>query len=107
MEFSVTPREFVEPLKRLLPHPPRLKLGLRGGLAVKLTAEGDALDLAGQFENVWSIPAQVRSAGSCVVDIKTLIVKLKTYDQKNPLTFVLEPGGLKFGTTKLKLHKPW
>jgi len=107
MEFSVTPKEFIATLKRLLPHPPRRKLGLRGGPLVMLTAEGASLDLAGQFENVWSIPANVKADGSCVIDIKTLIEKLKTYDQKAPLTFVLEPDGLKFGTTRLKLHAPW
>lgn len=107
MEFSVTPKEFIETLKRLLPRPPRRKLGLRGGPLVTLTAEGASLDLAGQFENVWSIPAKVNADGSCVIDIKTLIEKLKTCHQKSPLTFVREPDGLKFGTTKLKLHAPW
>lgn len=107
MEFSVAPKEFIETLKRLLPHPPRRKLGLRGGPLVMLTADGDAFDLAGQFENVWSIPAKVKVAGSCAIDIKTLIEKLKTYDQKVPLEFALVPDGLKFGTTKLKLHQPW
>lgn len=107
MEFSVAPREFIETLKRLLPHPARRKLGLRGGPLVLLTAEGGALDLAGQFDNVWSIPAKVKASGTCVIDVKTLIERLKTYDQKPPLTFVLEPDGLKFGTTKLKLHEPW
>lgn len=107
MEFSATPKELMETLKRLLPHPPRRKLGLRSGLLVMLTAEGEALDLAGQFDNVWSIPAKVKTDGSCVVDITTLIGKLKTYDQKSPLSFLLEPDGLKFGTTRLKLHSPW
>jgi hypothetical protein len=107
MEFSVTPKELIETLKRLLPHPPRRKLGLSGGPLVMLTAEGGALDLAGQFENVWSIPAKVKADGSCVIDLKTLIEKLKTYDQKVPLSFVLESDGLKFGTTRLALHAPW
>jgi hypothetical protein len=107
MEFLVAPKEFVPALKRLLPHPPRRKLGLRGDPLVMLTAEGAALDLAGQFENVWSIAATVKTRGSCVVDVKTLIEKLKTYDQKVPLAFVLEADGLKFGTTRLKLHAPW
>lgn len=80
MEFSVTPKEFVETLKRLLPHPPRRKLWLRGGPLVMLTAEGESLDLAGQFENVWSIPANVKADGTCVIHIKTLIDRLKTYD---------------------------
>lgn len=105
MEFAATPKELLVPLKRLLPH--GRKFGLRSGLLVMLTAVGEALDLAGQFENAWSIPAKVKVEGSCVVEMKTLIAKLKTYDQKLPLAFVLESDGLKFGTTRLKLHAPW
>lgn len=107
MEFLATPKELIETLKRLLPHPPRRKLGMRGGPLVMLTAKGEALDLAGEFENVWSIPVMVNAGGSCVVDCKTLIEKLKTYDQKVPLRFVLESDGLKFGTTRLTIHAPW
>lgn len=51
--------------------------------------------------------AKVKAGGTCVIDVKTLIERLKTYDQKSPITFVLEPDGLKFGTTRLKLHEPW
>lgn len=107
MEFSIAPKEFSATLKRLLPHPSRRKLGLKGGPLVMLTASGDALVLAGQFENVWSIPATVKAEGTCVVDLKTLIAKLATYDQKLPLTFGLEADGLRFGTTRLTLHEPW
>lgn len=107
MEFSIAPKSFIETLKRLLPHPPARKLGVRGALLVHIRADGEALDLAGQFDNVWSVPARVVGAGSCVVDLTTLIVKLRTYDQKAFLSFVLEPDGLKFGTTRLKLHAPW
>lgn len=107
MEFSITPKSFIETLKRLLPHQPARKLGVRGALLVQISADGESLDLAGQFDNVWSVPARVAAAGSCVVDLTTLIVKLSTYDQKALLSFVLEPDGLKFGTTRLKLHTLW
>lgn len=107
MEFAVKPKEFIDALKRLLPHPPRLKLGLRGGPKVMLTANGDALVLTGQFENVWSMPAEVQQDGTCAVDLKTLIAQLKAYDPKIPLSFTLVPDGLKFGTTRLKLHDTW
>lgn len=63
------------------------------------------LDAIGEFENTWSVPADVHRAGRCTVDLDTLITKLKTYDQKTPLRFVLGEDGLRFGTTKLTLHR--
>jgi hypothetical protein len=101
MKFSVDPKALAVTLKRLLPH----KGIVRKAPLVTMTADGSALDLAGQFDNTWSIPANVSTAGSCTVDIKTLLTCLKTYDQEVPISFELSHDGLKFGTTKVKLHK--
>jgi hypothetical protein len=101
IKVSVDQRVLAVTLKRLLPH----KGIVRKTPLVTLIADGLALDLVGQFDNTWSIPANVSTAGSCTVDIKTLLTCLKTYDQEVPISFELSHDGLKFGTTKVKLHK--
>lgn len=102
MDFEIAPKLLLETLKRLMPHKASL---LKKGPLVTLHAEGDALDVTGQFENTWSIPALVRRGGRCTVDMVALMTPLKTYDQKVPIRFVLSDDGLRFGTTKMKLHK--
>lgn len=102
MKFEIAPKPFVDALGRLLPHKKAL---LKKGPLVTLNAEDGALDVIGEFENTWSIPAAVKSEGRCTVDLVTLIAKLKTYDQKVPIKFVSDEEGLRFGTTKLTLHK--
>mgnify|MGYP000910517219 CR=1 FL=1 len=102
MKFEIAPKPFLEALNRLLPHKRGL---LRKGPLVTLNAEDGALDVIGEFENTWSIAAKVKSEGRCTVDLITLIAKLKTYDQKTPIGFVLHEEGLRFGTTRLALHQ--
>jgi hypothetical protein len=102
MDFEMVPKTLIETLKRMLPHKKNV---LRKGPLVTLRAEGDAVDLIGEFENTWSLPASVRRDGDCTVDLVTLMTKLKTYDQKTPLRFVLGEDGLRFGTTKMTLHE--
>lgn len=101
MEFEISPNVLLEVLKRLVPHKRQL---IKKGPLVTLIAEGDALDVTGQFENTWSIPAKVISSGSCTVDIAAFSLSLNTYKARVPLGFVVVSDGLKFGTTKLKLH---
>jgi hypothetical protein len=101
MDFEITPRVLLETLKRLFPH--RTKL-LKQGPLVTLTAAGKSLDVEGQFENVWSIDAVVHKPGRCSVDLIGLTKPLSLYDAKQPLRFQIIDGGLKFGTTRVKLH---
>jgi hypothetical protein len=102
MDFEIAPKLLLDTLKRLMPHKSSL---LRKGPLVTLHAEGDALDVIGQFENTWSVPALVHKGGRCTVDVVALMTPLKTYEQKLPIRFVLSEDGLRFGTTKMKLHK--
>ena len=102
MEFEIAPKLLIETLKKLLPHKSSL---LKKGPLVTLHAEGDALDVIGQFENTWSVHAVVHKSGRCTVDIAGLMTPLRTYDQKLPIRFVLSDDGLRFGTTKMKLHR--
>ena len=106
MEFALSPKDFTKALQRLLPHPSKRRI-IRSEPCVMLTADSGSLSLLGEFDNLWSIPANVTTAGCCAVHVQTLLDRLKTYDQKAPLSFVLEIDGLKFGTTKLKLHEKW
>ena len=84
-----------------------MKVEVHGKVAPRSDAGGGvvALDVIGEFDNAWSIPATVKNAGRCTVDLTTLIAKLKTYDQKTPIGFVLDKDGLRFGTTRLALHQ--
>lgn len=102
MEFEIVPSEMLQTLKRLMP---RRKQIAKQGPLVTLTAGGGVLVLAGEFDNSWSLPAIVKSAGSCTVDLASLLGRLKTYDPKAALVFSELPDGLKFGTTKLKRHE--
>lgn len=103
MEFELEPRRLLEALKHLVP-------GNRGLLkrwsTVTIDAHKTGVDLTGEFDNTWSLPAVVVSKGSCAVDLMALMKPLRLYPQDEKLTFKLHPDGLRFGTTKLRLHPP-
>ena len=101
MEFSVKPADLLATLKRLLPHTNKAKLIKRGPL-VTLVAEGDAIDVIGQFESRWSVPAEIHASGSCAVDLVAFSKMVAAYPPKEPLRFVLHPDGLRFGSTKIR-----
>jgi hypothetical protein len=79
MDFEISPKLLLETLKRLMPHKGKL---IKKGPLVTLHASESALDLVGQFDNAWSIPAMVHRAGACTVDIVAFTGPLKLYDPK-------------------------
>lgn len=102
MDFEISPKLLLETLKRLMPHKGKL---IKRGPLVTLHASDGALDLVGQFDNTWSVPATVHRAGSCTVDIVAFSAPLTVYEPKKELRFVLSEDGLRFGTTKLRIHE--
>lgn len=103
MEFELEPKILVDTLKRLVPK----KRGLvKRWSTVTIDAHKSGIDLTGEFDNTWSVPAAVVSRGSCAVDLMALMKPLRLYPQNEKLTFKLHPDGLRFGTTKLRLHPP-
>lgn len=102
MNVELPAKSLLDTLKRLLP---KKKAMLKQGPLVTLHAEADVLIVSGEFENAWSLPASVRHAGRCTVDLETFIARLKTYDQKAPIRLQADDDGLRFGTTRMVLHK--
>ena len=102
MEFAVAPAELLAAVNRLFPHRGRIA---RFNLLCTLVAEGDALDVVGQFDNQWSIPATVQIPGTCAVSLGSFATLLKTYPPKVPMTFSLHGDRLHFGTSRALIHK--
>lgn len=101
MDFEIEPKALLEVLKRLFPHRSRI---LAKGPLVTLRAAGEGLILEGQFDNAWSVPAVVHASGHCSVDLVALSKPLTLYKPREPLRFTVSDDGLKFGTTRLRLH---
>lgn len=104
MEFEVEPKVLLETLKRLMPR--RAKL-IRKWSTVTLRTNGEFIDVIGEFENSWSVPATVITRGECAVDLVGFAKPLQLYPPNQKLRFTLLDDGLKFGTTKMKLHPVW
>lgn len=102
MDFEIQPNTLLIVLKRLYP---RLSKFLKQGPLVTFTAAGNSLAVEGDFENAWSVDTTVHQPGRCSVDLIALTKSLSLYDPKKTLRFTIVDGGLKFGTTRLRLHE--
>lgn len=103
MDFEIAPKDLIPTVKRLFPHKSKI---LNKGPLVTIVAEGDAVDVRGQFDNQWSVPAVVHGAGTCTVKLISFMTTVAVYPPKEPLRFVLLPDGLRIGKTKIPTHEP-
>jgi hypothetical protein len=106
MEFKIAPEVLHKGLTKLLPNARKRSL-LKQGPSVTLIAAGERIQLLGDFENSFELPAQVLRQGVCRVDLMSLILLLGNYPRGKFLTVTLERGALRFGTTTIRVkHDP-